>query len=121
MPLYSYVCEGCGLTYEEWHGLNEPHPICPKCHEPYGPIFHQNYQASQVVVFSKGEPTTVGQMAELNSKRLGAEQSRVRGEQAQKRVHKFVGWLPKGATLLEVPGEVPGEVAWYKSGGHPSD
>ena len=31
MPLYEYVCEGCGKEFEEMVSLNAAAPNCPSC------------------------------------------------------------------------------------------
>ncbi len=44
MPVYTYRCEACGLTFDQRLGFNDPHPTrCPECgaealHRVYKPV-----------------------------------------------------------------------------------
>ena len=31
MPIYEYECRECSHRFEEWAGMNDPYPKCPKC------------------------------------------------------------------------------------------
>ncbi len=32
MPIYEYICDGCGYEFEELQGMSElPVEVCPKC------------------------------------------------------------------------------------------
>jgi putative FmdB family regulatory protein len=40
MPVYDYVCSGCGHRFEVFHGLNEAGPHqCPLCEAPVNRAF----------------------------------------------------------------------------------
>lgn len=67
MPIYSYTCENCGHSFENVENYHDNRlKICPKCNEA---SLYQNYSLLHASV--KGEPKTLGELAERNSKSMG--------------------------------------------------
>ena len=63
MPTYDYLCNECGCEFEQFHGFNKTPEPC-KCGSSDIKIV-----INQVPMgFVKGEPTTLGQLAESNTK-----------------------------------------------------
>lgn len=71
MPKYDYECSACGHKMEDiYQNINDkPLKKCNKC---------KKYELERVIfaphVFVKGEPTTMGQLAERNSVKMGKSQ-----------------------------------------------
>lgn len=67
MPAYDYECQNCSHEFEQFHGFNDTPSPCEKC----------NSKSVEIVVnqaptgFVKGEPSTLGQLAESNTKNMG--------------------------------------------------
>ena len=67
MPTYDYLCKSCGCTFETKHGFNDSPSPCPKCEKTdLAQVFD-----NPPIVFVKGEPTTLGQLAERNTSSMG--------------------------------------------------
>lgn len=104
MPTYAYVCDKCSHKHEEFRSILRPHPKkCPGCGEKDG--FHQDYSVSGGIGIVYGSPTTLGQQAEMNAKKLGKERLGQVFEAPPSA--NYTGKLPKGAridtTLPETP------------------
>lgn len=70
MPIYEYRCEDCGEETQEAQGIKDsPLKKCPVC----GKMSLERL-ISTTTGFVRGEPTTVGQLAERNSKKMGRSQ-----------------------------------------------
>jgi putative FmdB family regulatory protein len=110
MPTYEYECDKCSHHHEEFRGLSEPHPTkCPGCSEAYGDAYHQVYHPGIAIVY--GQPTTVGQQAEINAKRVGKERlQEIAAEENAKR--GFTGKMPKNGKLVKQKGATP----WWRQG-----
>lgn len=106
MPTYLYRCYVCDCECTHTHGMTESHPPCPVCGEPYGREFHQDFSQHQRASLLAGPPTTVGQQAELNTKKLGSNRMLPEATKKNRRP------LPNGASWAETPTELP----WYRSG-----
>lgn len=114
MPTYGYLCEACGRAHEEFKSMSAPHPAaCPSCGEPHGERFRQDFRGSAPLGIVKGNPTTIGQQAELNARRAGKEQMRQMAEEDRARVRGFTGRLPKGARPNTTG---TGERPWFRDG-----
>ena len=69
MPNYDYKCqeEECGYQFETYHSIkSKPLVDCPNCGMPSLMIILYPVQG-----FVKGEPQTLGALAERNTERLG--------------------------------------------------
>lgn len=118
MPTYAYKCEKCGLAYEEIRSINGALPSdCPKCHTAYGDGFEQDYSQSYGIGIVYGNPTTVGQQAELNAKKMGKEQLEL-AVQAELATRDCSGLKPRaGNARLERPKS--NELPWWRNGETP--
>jgi len=115
MPEYSYACEACRKAYTEFRSMSEGHPKkCPSCGERYGDKyqFNLNFSDMRIVPLVYGNPTTVGQLAEQNSKKMGKELSQLTLEKDKKQMKEWKGPLPEGATVDNSEGETP----WWRTG-----
>lgn len=110
MPAYEMLCEQCGYHNTDYRSIHQgPRKKCPKC-KSKEPEFHQVYAAPILIV--RDNPTTFGQMAEINAKRLGKEQmEKMKEEFAAPKKEKRLK-LPKGAKRVNPSNEVP----WFRSG-----
>jgi hypothetical protein len=83
------------------------------CGIPYGDCFNQVYGSQGQVSIVYGSPTTIGQQAELNAKRLGKEKmEQVKEEMRNRPRPDFTGKLPKGAKLNTTKSKTP----WWREG-----
>lgn len=101
MPTYNFICEACESPLIEFEQpMTIPLPTrCPFCNETNEDKFHQIYNGDNFV-FCRGEPTTFGQQAERNAKRVGREQIEAMVEQSKVANHKGkrAFTLPSGGT-----------------------
>lgn len=102
MPTYEYVCDACQESHELFKPLSAAHPDkCPACGSKE---YRQDYSKFKTVGVVYDNPTTFGQQAELNAKRLGKEQMQLMAADDKARVagrkRPFTGKLPKGASLV---------------------
>jgi putative FmdB family regulatory protein len=67
MPTYDYSCKSCEYVFEAKHGFNEDAPPCPEC----GKNKLEQIINEAPLVFIKGEPSTIGQLADRNTKKMG--------------------------------------------------
>ena len=68
MPLYDYVCSNCEHKIEDMYQSIKDKPIvkCGQCgHMALERIIYGGD------IFVKGEPTTIGQLADRNTKKMG--------------------------------------------------
>ena len=89
MPTYNFVCETCESQWELTQSINDQLPdTCPQCGgtEEDG-VFHQIYSGENFC-FCRQEPTTVGQQAEINARRVGKEQIELMAEKSKPANHK---------------------------------
>lgn len=107
MPNYQFACEKCGHGYTEFLFMYEDLPErCPEC-KAKPPDFHQVYAGASPVGWVYGNPTTVGQQAEANAKRLGREQIQKIEEDYRNQSRTYTGKLPEGAEVITDTGETP--------------
>tara|TARA_R100001129_G_scaffold185085_2_gene171958 strand:+ start:628 stop:981 length:354 start_codon:yes stop_codon:yes gene_type:complete len=66
MPTYDYLCNKCGCEFEQFHGFNQTPEPCECGSSDIKIVINQPPAA-----FVKGEPTTLGQLAESNTKNMG--------------------------------------------------
>lgn len=82
MPLYDLACSACGHRFEHYQSIHLPlRRDCPICK---GETLEQDFSAQRLassVCLVYGEPTTVGQQAELNRKKMGEELFRLKEEE----------------------------------------
>jgi len=63
MPFYDYRCENCG-DFEELAKINERNKVkCPECNKKATLLLSANSV--------KGEPSTIGALADANTKKMG--------------------------------------------------
>jgi putative FmdB family regulatory protein len=99
MPTYVYRCD-CGHAYEEFRSITAPEPSqCPKCQEPLGEGFNQDFRQSSSLAIVYGNPTTIGQQAEINARRVGKERLQQMALEDKSRTSEWTGPLPEGATI----------------------
>lgn len=116
MPTREYHCDGCGHHYEEFFkSIADDNPLsCPSCDEDYDGVFRQVYGAGIAIVY--GQPTTFGQQAEINAKKMGKEQMSIMAESAKLENRRADALnLPRGASKAEKSAETP----WFRSGSIP--
>ena len=94
MPTYEYRCEKCDHNFEIVKMISDPHEsVCPKCRK------QTLYQViSPPTVFIKGEVTTLGQLADHNTAKMGTyELSDKRGKQKEGNLKnkKEKNWVEK--------------------------
>ena len=97
MPAYDYECQDCS---HEFHGFNDTPSPCEKC----------NSKSVEIIVnkaptgFVKGEPTTLGQLAESNTKNMGRyelEAKRAKQEKGNLKDKKPKEWWRKSGSASE--------------------
>ena len=107
MPTYAYACDACGKPHEEFRFKYDDAPkACPNC-SATEPAFHQSFMGSSPVCLVRGSPTTLGQQAEANARRLGSDRMEELHQQEKERVGGFTGRLPEGARPITGTGETP--------------
>jgi len=94
MPTYEYQCEECDHNFEIVKMIKDPHErVCPKCSE------HSLYQViSPPTIFVKGEATTLGQLAERNTSKMGTYElgdKRGKHQEGNLKSKKEKGWIEK--------------------------
>ena len=69
MPTYDYGCNHCGFLWEDvTQSINDaPKKKCPKCSK----MTLDRILFGGIHVFTRGEATTLGQLAEHNTKKMG--------------------------------------------------
>ena len=106
MPTYDYRCEHCGYTFEQYQKFSdEPLKKCPECKKKK--LIKVTF-ATMPNIIIRGEPTTVGQIAERNTKYTSKELIAARAAQQQERIE---GELPPGMTRAKPPNIK--EPEWY--------
>ena len=97
---YHFVCEKCETNTLLTQSITADLPThCPMCGA--SEAFHQVYSGDQFTVVQK-EPTTFGQQAERNAKRVGKEQIDRMAVAAKEANHKGKSAIktPKGSTPM---------------------
>lgn len=77
MPTYDFECEPCAYITEVRQSINGPSTLeCPICkQETLKKVF-----ISAPTMFVRGEPSTIGQLAERNTSKLGKYELEARKE-----------------------------------------
>ncbi len=103
------MCESCEHRHDEFLWFSEKLPKkCPKCGAK-SPHYHQDYMQNRPCGISYGNPTTFGQQAEINAKRMGKEQLQKMGEKERAKRRGFTGKRPEGARSVLAPTTAPAE------------
>ena len=94
MPTYDYECKDCGKEFEIFHRFNDSPPPCDKCKSNNLKIVINQAPSA----FIKGEPTTLGQLAESNTKHMGRYELEDKREyqNAEKKEKKKDWWETSG-------------------------
>ena len=66
MPTYDYLCNDCGSEFEQVHGFGKTPEPCQCGSSNIKIVINQVPMG-----FVKGEPTTLGRLAESNTKKMG--------------------------------------------------
>ena len=101
MPAYDYECQDCSHEFEQSHGFNDMPSPCEKCSGGNVEIIVNQAPCA----FVKGEPTTLGQLAESNTKNMGTyETEDKRRHQEEGKVKQKKEWWQKSgdATKVEI-------------------
>lgn len=71
MITYEYECTNCDVNFDVMQSIkDDAYTVCPKCNkDTIHRILH-----SPLHIQIKGEPTTIGQLAERNAKNMSKEQ-----------------------------------------------
>ncbi len=97
MPTYDFECRECGYSDEIFQRHDAPSTLnCPQCNkQAFSKIF-----VNPPVMFVKGEPTTIGHLADRNTKKMGRYELqdkkeehgilKSREEQKKRDVHKKI-------------------------------
>ena len=110
MPTYDYCCRSCGKTCEQTHGFNESYSPCDCVSSDLSQIFHPPN------IFVKGEATTLGQISERNTQKLGRyELDDKRAKQAKGNNKKEAPWYTKSgaSSASEIQKMTPKQKANY--------
>jgi putative FmdB family regulatory protein len=102
VPFYAFKCDKCDNSYEEFRAMGDFPKKCPRCETKYNAGFHQDYSKSNVTGVTYGNPTTVGQQAEINTRKLGKEQMQLMEESDKKRRSGFKGPSPRNGKPVEI-------------------
>jgi putative FmdB family regulatory protein len=114
VPTYEYECDGCGHAFEQQQSFaEEPLTQCPVCR------VDSLRRVQFAPFFFVRDVTTVGQLAEANTKRLGrdglAERNAVEAEQRAARKRQTAEKIAE-ATGGSVPDPVAPATPWWRSG-----
>lgn len=110
MPFYDMVCDNCGDEFEHSQSIHDELPkICLKCNQ----VTLRVIPSVPIAVICRPDlhnAKEMGQVAEINAKRLGKEQMELKAEQLRKR-RKDTLKLPRGAKKIKPTDHVP----WWRS------
>lgn len=113
MAEFDFKCGDCGHEFTLNQGISAPRPkACPRCRKrkKFG-------QVISIPIGVRGEPTTVGSLAEKNTKRLSKEEyERMTAEGGQGEVSpEMQKTIEKsGGKILQK--KRSGEIPWYRNG-----
>lgn len=98
MITYEYECEACGLNFDVEQSIKDcAYTVCPECNTDT--LFRVLHSPLHIQI--KGEPTTVGQLAEQNAKHLSREQ--MDKVQANWKTQKTISRIPEEHRPASVP------------------
>lgn len=98
MPTYDYLCNDCGSEFERIHGFGKTPEPCECGSSNIKIVINQVPMG-----FVKGEPTTLGQLAESNTKRWDTMSFRTRGASMKKAILKTKSQKSGGRSLEMQP------------------
>jgi putative FmdB family regulatory protein len=106
----SYQCNSCQFSFNTEQSITEPYfTTCPHCKQE---TLEKLFTPCVPFVIIKGEPTTLGQLAEANNKKFGKEQVSLKQEEdRRKRTRKSNIPLTYGAKPLD---RSKPERPWYR-------
>ena len=91
MPTYDYLCNECGCEFVHFHGFGKTPNPCECGSTDIKIVMNQAPMA-----FVKGEPKTLGQLSEANTKNMGRyELEDHRAYQEEGKVKKEKSWWQK--------------------------
>ena len=93
MPTYDYLCNDCNCEFEQSHGFNKTPEPCKCGSSDIKIVINQPPEA-----FVKGEPKTLGQLAEANTKNMGRyelDDHRAKQEKGNLKKQKPKDWWEK--------------------------
>ena len=99
MPTYDYLCNECGCEFEQFHGFNKTPEPCECGSSDIKIVINQAPMG-----FVKGEPTTLGQLAESNTKNMGSyelSEKRARQEEGNLKKQKPKNWVEKSGSATQ--------------------
>lgn len=90
MITYQYHCDSCGLDVELQESIkDEPTLVCVRC----GSVSFHRVPCTPLYVKVVGEPTTIGQLAERNSRGMSNDQKRALQE--EHKTKKTINRIPE--------------------------
>ena len=99
MPTYDYLCNECGCEFEQFHGFKQAPEPCECGSSDIKIVINEVPMA-----FVKGEPTTLGQLAELNTKNMGSyelSEKRAKQEEGNLKKQKPKSWVEKSGDATQ--------------------
>tara|TARA_A100001201_G_scaffold128111_1_gene113040 strand:+ start:151 stop:510 length:360 start_codon:yes stop_codon:yes gene_type:complete len=99
MPTYDYLCNECGCEFEQFHGFNQTPEPCECGSSDIKIVINEAPMA-----FVKGEPTTLGQLAESNTKNMGSyelSEKRAKQEEGNLKKQKPKNWIEKSGSATQ--------------------
>ncbi len=115
MPTYVYKCEACEYEFEEFQWMSEATLTkCPECKRKK--LYRKPVAGALTLIYDS--PTTFGQQAEINAKRLGKEQLELKAKAIkEKKIDLLSDKLSAGASLVDKNKEA--ETPFWRSGKKP--
>ena len=109
MITYTYKCDDCEVVFKTQQSIkDDAHSICPECNSD---TLHRVIQPP-LMVMMKGEPKTLGALAEQNTKYMSQEQIRQKQEEYRTKVEISrtpSSLMPESKPDEPVP-EIPAEI-----------
>jgi putative FmdB family regulatory protein len=99
MPIYDYLCNDCDCEFEQSHGFGKTPQPC-KC----GSSDIEIVMNQAPMAFVKGEPKTLGQLAESNTKNMGhyeLDDYRAKQEKGNLKKQKPKEWWKKSGSATK--------------------
>jgi len=99
MPTYDYLCNECGCEFEQSHSFSKAPEPC-KC----GSLDIKIVINQAPMAFVKGEPTTLGQLAESNTRNMGSyelSEKRAKQEEGNLKNQKPKNWVEKSGNATQ--------------------
>ena len=110
MITYEYECENCKYNFEVQQSIkDDAFTVCPECeHETLHRVIN-----TPLYIRVVGEPTTIGQLAERNTKRMSTEQ--IEALQQKHKTKKTISRIPDDRRPATQPGKPIGDMPeWIK-------